>query len=63
MSASKVHRYLGSVNRIGLVAQSRSYGLYDMGPSLRRLGIEALRRIDEVGLASEHLLGPVCSLP
>jgi DNA-binding IclR family transcriptional regulator len=28
-----------------------------MGPSLRRLGMEALRRMDEVGLASEHLPG------
>ena len=57
MSASKAHRYLVSLTRIGLVAQSRSSGLYDLGPSLRRLGIEALRRMDEVGLASEHLPG------
>src|SRR5690242_5309786 len=42
MTASKVHRYLVSLSRIGLVAQSRSTGLYDMGPSLRRLGVEAL---------------------
>ena len=57
MGASKVHRYLVSLGRAGLVMQSRSSGLYDMGPSLRRLGMEALRRMDEVGLASEHLPG------
>jgi DNA-binding IclR family transcriptional regulator len=57
MSASKVHRYLVSLGRVGLVAQSRSSGSYDLGPAMRRLGIEALRRMDEVGLASEHLSG------
>lgn len=57
MGASKAHRYLVSLGRIGLVTQSRSSGLYDMGPSLRRLGMEALRRMDEVSLASEHLPG------
>ena len=57
MGVSKAHRYLVSLGRIGLVAQSRSSGLYDMGSSLRRLGMEALRRMDEVGLASEHLPG------
>jgi DNA-binding IclR family transcriptional regulator len=57
MGASKVHRYLVSLGRVGLVMQSRSSGLYDMGPSLRRLGMEAMRRMDEVGLASEHLPG------
>jgi DNA-binding IclR family transcriptional regulator len=57
MAPSKAHRYLVSLGRIGLVAQSRSSGLYDLGPSMRRLGMEALRRMDEVGLASEFLPG------
>lgn len=57
MGASKVHRYLVSLTRSGLVAQSRSSGQYDLGPAMRRLGIEAIRRMDEVGLASEHLPG------
>ena len=57
MGASKVHRYLVSLCRIGLVAQSRSSGSYDLGPAMRRLGVEALRRVDEVGIASEHLPG------
>lgn len=57
MGASKVHRYLVSLSRVGLVARSRSSGLYDLGPAMRRLGVEALRRTDEVGLASEYLPG------
>lgn len=57
MTASKAHRYLVSLARIGLVARSAATGLYDMGPALRRLGAEALRRMDEVSLVSEHLPG------
>ncbi len=57
MAASKVHRYLVSLGRAGLVSQSRSSGLYDFGPAVRRLGIEALRRTDEVGIAGEFLPG------
>jgi DNA-binding IclR family transcriptional regulator len=44
-----------SLARVGLVVQSKRSGLYDLGPAIRRLGIEALRRTDEVSLASEHL--------
>ncbi|MGN9842607.1 IclR family transcriptional regulator [Nonomuraea sp. H19] len=57
MQPSKAHRYLVSLSRVGLVSQSPSSGLYDLGPAMRRLGAEALRRMDEVGLASEHLPG------
>ncbi|TMR94835.1 IclR family transcriptional regulator [Nonomuraea basaltis] len=57
MQPSKVHRYLVSLSRVGLVSQSPSSGLYDLGPAMRRLGAEALRRMDEVGLASEYLPG------
>ena len=55
MQASKVHRYLVSLGRVGLVAQSPRSGRYDLGPAMRRLGAEALRRMDEVGVASEYL--------
>src|SRR5690625_4322882 len=55
MSASRVHRYLVSFNRIGLTSQAQNSGLYDLGPALRRLGIEALRRLNEVGIATEHI--------
>jgi DNA-binding IclR family transcriptional regulator len=57
MTPSKMHRYLVSLGRVGLIARSPSTGLYDMGPALRRLGIESLRRMDEVALISEHLPG------
>jgi DNA-binding IclR family transcriptional regulator len=57
MMPSKAHRYLVSLGRVGLVVQSQRNGLYDLGPAMRRLGIESLRRMDEVGLASEHLPG------
>ncbi|MEU6844712.1 IclR family transcriptional regulator [Streptomyces sp. NPDC046716] len=57
MQPSKAHRYLVSLARVGLVAQSPSSGRYDMGPSMRRLGVESLRRMDEVALVSEHLPG------
>ena len=57
MQPSKAHRYLVSLVRVGLVAQSPDSGLYDTGPALRRLGAEALRRMDEVGLVSQHLPG------
>lgn len=57
MGASKAHRYLVSLGRAGMVAQSPSSGLYDMGPALRRLGAESLRRMDEVGLVSASIPG------
>ncbi|MGZ2362021.1 IclR family transcriptional regulator [Streptomyces sp. 372A] len=57
MQPSKAHRYLVSLARVGLVAQSPSSGRYDMGPAMRRLGVESLRRMDEVALVSEHLPG------
>ena len=55
MSASKTHRYLVSLGRMGLVTQSQRAGLYDFGPAMRRVGVESLRRIDEVAIASEFL--------
>jgi DNA-binding IclR family transcriptional regulator len=57
MQPSKVHRYLVSLGRAGLVTQAPTSGLYDLGPALRRLGTEALRRMDEVSVASEYLPG------
>ncbi|MFI5856253.1 IclR family transcriptional regulator [Streptomyces parvulus] len=57
MQPSKVHRYLVSLARVGLVARSPGSGRYDMGPAMRRLGVESLRRMDEVALVSEHLPG------
>ena len=57
MQLSKAHRYLVSLSRVRLVSQSPRSGLYDLGPAIRRLGAESLRRMDEVGVASEYLPG------
>jgi DNA-binding IclR family transcriptional regulator len=57
MTPSKTHRYLVSLGRVGLISQSPSSGMYDLGASARRIGMEALRRMDEVGLASDFLPG------
>ncbi len=54
---SKVHRYLVSLCRSGLASQSPASGRYDFGPMMRRLGGEALRRTNEVSLASERMPG------
>jgi DNA-binding IclR family transcriptional regulator len=51
---NKVHRYLVSLGRVGLTLQSLSTGRYDLGPALRRLGVEALRRTNEIAVATEH---------
>lgn len=50
----KTHRYLVSLLRTGFVTQEMDTGLYNLGPAARRLGVEALRRVDEVGTASRH---------
>ncbi len=57
LQPSKAHRYLVSLVRTGLASQSPTSGLYDLGPAARRLGAEALRRMDEVGLTSQLLPG------
>lgn len=51
---SKVHRYLVSFGRVGLTTQDTKSGLYDFGPAMRRLGAEALRRTNEVSIASAY---------
>jgi DNA-binding IclR family transcriptional regulator len=56
MEPSKVHRYLVSLRRSGLVSQAPSGG-YDYGPTMRRLGAEALRRTNEVAVASDWIPG------
>lgn len=55
MQPSKVHRYLVSLTRVGLVDQSALTGLYDLGPAARRLGAEAIRRTDDANVAGPHL--------
>lgn len=55
MAPNKAHRYLVSLCRTGMVAQSQRSARYDLGPVMRRLGIEALRRSDEVGVTSDYM--------
>jgi len=56
MAPSKAHRYLVSLGRAGFVTQSGYSGLYDLGNAARRLGVEAMRRMDEVNLAGDYLV-------
>lgn len=55
MQPSKAHRYLTSLCRVGLLARPPRATTYDLGPAMRRLGSEALRRTDEVAVVSEFL--------
>ncbi len=52
MHPAKVHRYLVSLVRSGLASQSAETGMYDLGPTARSLGVEALRRSDAVSIVS-----------
>jgi DNA-binding IclR family transcriptional regulator len=52
MHPAKAHRYLASLVRAGLASQDAATGTYDLGPAVRHLGVEALRRIDPVRIAS-----------
>lgn len=56
LQPAKVHRYLVSLIRTGLAEQEQPSGLYTLGPATRRLGVEALRRGDEVTVATSHAL-------
>ena len=50
MPASKVHRYLVSMVRAGLVEQDPVSSRYDLGPFALNLGLVAIDRLDRVGL-------------
>lgn len=56
MSPSKAHRYLASFVRSGMLTQIGSHGLYDFGPTARRLGLAAMGRLDSFAVASNGLL-------
>src|SRR5947207_11226677 len=57
MQPSHVYRYVVSLVRGGLLAQASALGQYDLGPPSAQLGLEAMRRVDEVGVATTHMLG------
>lgn len=50
MPPSKVHRYLVSLIRRGLVEQDRLTSRYDLGPFALNLGLVALDRVDRIRL-------------
>lgn len=57
MPPSKAHRYLVSFGRVGMTQQDAGTSFYDLGPTMRRIGAEALRRTNEVQSASNHAMG------
>lgn len=57
MPAAKVHRYLVSLTRTGLVAQDSDDSRYGIGPASIALGLAGLHGIDAVRIASEALIG------
>lgn len=69
MPANVLRSYLVNLRDLGMVTQSPSTGLYDLGPGLVPLGMAALRRFDLMKLArpvmeelSGHLNEPVTLL-
>jgi DNA-binding IclR family transcriptional regulator len=52
---SKIHRYLVSFVRAGMVSHSPLTGLYDLGPAARRIGLSAFNRHDGLALAHERI--------
>src|ERR1700681_1510926 len=56
MPASKVHRYLVSLCRGGLLEQDAATGRYDLSRAAIRFGLAAQSRLDEFKLAVAVLL-------
>ncbi|MDE2227899.1 MAG: IclR family transcriptional regulator [Alphaproteobacteria bacterium] len=55
MAASKVHFYLISFARVGLVTQDAYGGRYRLGPAALRLGLSALAQLDILELARREI--------
>jgi len=51
MPPSKIHRYLSSFARAGLVAQDDASGRYDLGPTALQIGLAAISRLSVVEAA------------
>ena len=51
MHRAKVHRYLISLTRTGLVAQPARNGAYSIGPLAISIGLAGLRRVDPIRIA------------
>ena len=57
MSASKAHKYLVSLARVGMTQQRPMSGHYDLGPIALKVGLAALNRRDFVRYATEAAIG------
>ncbi|EFI62594.1 transcriptional regulator, IclR family protein [Comamonas thiooxydans] len=53
--ASTAHRYLQSLVKEGLARQDPASGLYDLGSAALSIGIGALKRVDAVEIAAQHM--------
>jgi len=62
LPAAKVHPYLVSFARIGLMAQDAATGRYFLGPLALQLGLISLRQVDPVQAASAELPGLVARI-
>ena len=52
---STAHRYLQSLVKEGLARQDPASALYDLGPAALSIGIGALKRVDAVDIAAQHM--------
>lgn len=52
---STTHRYLQSLVKEGLAKQDPASGLYDLGQAALNIGIAALKRVDVVEIAAQHM--------
>jgi DNA-binding IclR family transcriptional regulator len=55
MPSAKVHRYLVSLCRAGMVEQDGAGGLYRLGPLALKVGLSALRQLDAYRIAGSAL--------
>ena len=55
ISPNKLYRYLVSLGQHGYLSQSPISGLYDLGPGVRRAGLTALNRFDEMNAINEEI--------
>lgn len=55
LQPSKLHRYLVSFVKYGYISKSEATGLYDLGVSVRRAGIAAFNRFDEMNAIGDAL--------
>ncbi|MGC0054938.1 IclR family transcriptional regulator [Brucella pituitosa] len=52
---STAHRYMQSLVKEGLAKQDPVSGFYDLGPTALSIGIGALKRVDAVEIAAQHM--------